>query len=224
MIFSVVIPCYEMGNRGQEFLLYSLDILSTQSLSDFEVVVPDHSIDNKILEACKDSSLNIKYIRNEEKRGSSSYNTNVGILNSSGEYIKILCQDDFLSSNHSLEYTYNTIKDSQWLVSAYGYEDSRLPIHYPSLNPDLLFNNTIGTHSCLAIKNESPILFDDDLIWFMDCEYYTRLLNKYGEPRVLNIPTVTQRLWSGQVTNTLATQRVRTLEYEYLRNKYGKPN
>jgi GT2 family glycosyltransferase len=80
MKMSIAIPCYEMNGRGVEMLSHSLSVLKQQTFTDFEVVVSDHSVDNDIYNICQNQKLlNIKYIRNEQKRGSSSANINNAI-------------------------------------------------------------------------------------------------------------------------------------------------
>jgi glycosyltransferase involved in cell wall biosynthesis len=225
MKISIAIPCYEMGGWGYNFLQYSLDILKKQNFLDFEVVVSDHSIDNEIKKTCdKNKDLNIKYIKNKKNRGSSSANANSAILNSSGEIIKILCQDDYL-------YGVDAIKNivvgfdykRKWLLSSYLHTQDRknfINYHLPKFSNKIYLENLVGTHSCLSILNDDPIFFDDNLIWYMDCDYYYRMYKKYNNPVILTEPTVVQFLWSGQVTNTLITDELVKREEEYILNKY----
>ena len=93
-------------------------------------------------------------------------------------------------------------------------------VHYPHFSNDILFVNLIGTHSCLSILNEDPLLFDDNLVWYMDSDYYKRAYKKFGKPKLLKHPTVIQRLWDGQVTNTLINREIIEKEEFYLNEKY----
>ncbi len=225
---SIVIPCYEMFGLGSFMLNHSLSILEKQTFNDFEVIISDHSVDDNILNLClnKRQSIDIKYIRNEKNRGSPSANVNNGIINSSGELIKILCQDDYLYDETSLmETVRNFDYNKKWLVSANWHTKDRLTfsnIHMPRYNKRLYVHNTIGTHSCLTMINDKDILFDENLIWFMDCEYFYRLYLKYGLPRILREPTIIVTLWEGQVTNTIINEEIVKKERVYLENKYDK--
>lgn len=225
---SVAIPCYEMGGWGSGFLQYSLDILKEQTFKDFDVVVSDHSKDAKVAKVCRLYSkyLDIKYIKNKNNRGSSSANINNCIVHSSGRIIKILCQDDYLIDQYALEKTANKFNyDKKWLITAYLHTKDRANLinrQTPRLNEKIYLENSIGTHSCLSILNDDPILFDENLIWYMDCEYYYRLYSRYGIPEILYEPTVIQLLWYGQVTNTLITQELEKKEREYVLNKYER--
>ena len=223
---SIAIPCYEMGGWGDSLLQYSLDILKTQSFKDFEVVISDHSADNKIKKICDADKkyLNIKYIKNEKNRGSSSANANNAILNSSGDIIKILCQDDYLFGVTAIEKIVNSFDyNRKWLLSSYVHTKDRrefINYHLPKFSDKIYLENFVGTHSCLSILNDEPIFFDDNLIWYMDCDFYYRMYQKYNNPVILTEPTVVQFLWSGQVTNTLVTDEVIKKEMEYILNKY----
>src|SRR5438270_15283 len=104
-LLTVCIPTYEMADSGQAFLQHSLDILTKQTYKDFEVVISDHSKNEKIKNVCQkyENRLTIRYFRYTEHRGSSSANLNNALQKARGWLIKILFQDDFLYSTRSLE-------------------------------------------------------------------------------------------------------------------------
>lgn len=229
MTISVAIPCYEMLGRGVDMLSYSFSTLKKQTLKDFEVVVSDHSKDNNIAKLCKnEKQLNIKYIKNKKNYGSSSANINNAIKNCSNELIKILCQDDFLFGIEALN---KTIKEfdytKKWLTTSYIHTYDRINLfnhHIPKWNDKVYLENTIGTHSCLTILNDDPMLFDENLIWYMDCELYYRYWKKYGESIIIKEPTMCQMLWKGQVTNTIINQQIIDNEKLYILNMYERNN
>jgi len=225
MKISVAIPCYEMHGWGAEFLNYSLNILESQNYKNFEVVVSDHSLDDKIKDVClHHKELDLVYIKNENNRGSSSANINNCIANSSGDLIKVLCQDDYLLDKDALQKTVCLFDCNKgWLVSSYYHTRNRtelISIQLPNPAITTYTNNLIGTHSCLTILNKNPLYFDENLLWYMDCEYYYRLRDKFGMPAIITEPTFVQFLWSGQVTNTMVTREVEEQERNYILNKY----
>ena len=227
MRMSIAIPTYEMRDgSGYKLLEYSLNIIKNQSFKDFEVVVTDHSIDNRIKDLCEQWSkiIDIKYYRVTEKRGSPSFNTNHSIKMSRGEIIKLLCQDDYLYDNTSLEKISNAFgENTRWLVSSYYHsQDKNLnyKYHIPKMNNRIYVVNTIGTPSCLTIRNKDVIYIDENLSWAYDCEYYKRLYDKFGSPTILNEPTMVNYLWEGQTTNTMASEKLRNKENQYILNKY----
>jgi glycosyltransferase involved in cell wall biosynthesis len=230
-LVSITIPCYEMHGRGAEFLEFGLSTIASQSYPRIEVIVSDHSTDNSlagVCEACEDR-LEVRCLRNPIKRGSSSANLNVAIKNSRGDLIKILCQDDYLFDDTAIERTVAAFRSTDmWLVTSYVNTRDRISLfnrHDPRMNPDIAVVNTIGTHSCLTIRNVSdPELFDEDLIWVMDCEYYRRLYDRFGSPAILDQVTVVQMLWDGQVTNTYASDEgLRRAEIEAVARRYPEP-
>jgi glycosyltransferase involved in cell wall biosynthesis len=224
MKISVAIPAYEMAGRGFEMLTYALYSISIQELKDYEIVVSDHSINNDLYTLCSNSYLPIKYIRNVNQRGSSSANINNAIKYCSGDLIKILCQDDYLADGNALGKTVAAFDEStNWLVSSYLHTKDRIKYfnqHDPVWNNQMYRNNTFGTHSCLTIRNNNPILFDENLIFYMDCEYYYRLFQKYGKPKLLLEPTVVQLLHADQVSNTLITESLEQEELNYVLRKH----
>lgn len=226
MKVSIAIPCYEMNGRGAFFLDYNLNKIVTQTHPDIEVVISDHSKSDVILERAEEwsSRLNIKYCRYTEHYGSSSANTNNAIRHSSGDIIKILCQDDYLYSDHAIEtIVKNFSPETQWLVSSYLHtSDHRklFKVKHPYYNRRIYLKNTIGTHSALTIRNHLDVFFDNELIWFMDCEFYKKLFDRYGLPKVVREITMVQFIWPGQVTNTLADKERRQKEFDYLKKVY----
>ena len=106
--------------------------------------------------------LNIKYFKND-KIGMSK-NTNFAIEKCCGSFIKILYQDDFLYSRHSLsDIAKETANDFDWLVTACEHSNDGETFYrsfYPKYNDDIhLGNNTISSPSVLTIKNSDDKLF-----------------------------------------------------------------
>ncbi len=224
MKLSVAIPCWSMNGVGKDVLKYSLDIISNQTFKDFEVVITDHSIDDDIKNLCENYSF-VKYIRNENQRGNPSHNTNLGLKNCSGEYIKLLCQDDYLYGNDALETCYSDLKDSGkvWGFNSYFHTRDKVNLerlHIPSYNPNIELINTLGTPSALIIKNELNVYLDENLKYYYDCEFYKRLTIKYGLPNVSNKVTMINYIHENQTTNTIANNELRSFEENYIRRKY----
>lgn len=225
---SVCIPTYEMNGRGAEFLRYSLEILTHQTFKDFDVVVSDHSTSNIIKDVCDSFSkkLDLHYFQNPNDRGSSSANLNNAIKHASGKLVKFLFQDDFFYSPTSLQDIVEQfdIATDRWLVTACEHSrDGRTFYHpfFPKYNPQIhLGKNTISSPSVLTIKNDKPLLFDEHLIWLMDCDYYKRCYDRYGEPKVLNNINVVNRTGEHQVSLIMATKELRKREYDYVVKKF----
>ena len=228
-LISIAIPTYEMNGLGARYLQYSLDLLALQTFKDFDVVISDNSCDDLIERVYEKNKtrLDIKYFKNNESLPTSSANLNNAILKSTGKIIKILFQDDFLYNETSLEkiaFSFDLKKDN-WHVSACQHTKNGVDFFrpfYPKYNHQIhLGNNTISSPSVLSIKNDSPMMFDERLIWLMDCDYYKRLYEKYGEPKIFNEICVVNRVGDHQVSNTIANNDVRASEKKYIKQKYA---
>ena len=211
--FSIAIPTYEMKGMGVGFLEQSFQIFKNQTFKDFEIVVSDHSKDDGIKQLCEKwkDILDIKYFHNTKDVGSSSSNINNAILKSTGTWIKILFQDDFLYNEKALENTYNIVvsnSDKKWFASSCEHSNDGVTFYrhlFPRWDNRMLYGfNSISSPSVITIKNDSSkLLFDRDYIWLMDCDYYQRYFNGYGLPTIIPDITVVNRTWGSQLTNTI---------------------
>jgi glycosyltransferase involved in cell wall biosynthesis len=219
---SICIPTYEMGGCGAAFLKHSFRKIWEQTYRDFEVVVSDQSRDDNIRKLCE--AYSIRHYFNPAKCGRSSINTNNAMRHARGTLLKILFQDDFLYSPDSLQRIVDTfdIDHDTWLVT--GCEHTRDGItcyrpFYPKYNNQIHTGaNTISSPSVLTIKNEGHLEFDENLVWLMDCEYYSRYYDTHGLPKILNEINVVNRTWENQVSNTTGTFR-KIWEWAYVEAK-----
>ena len=154
--FSIAIPTYEMHGFGTEYLSHSFSVLNKQTFKDFELTVSDHSRDNGIKDLCQiwKKELDIKYFRNDYKVGESSPNINNAIKQSTGEWIKLLFQDDFLYGASALENLKTHIdagKKIRWIATACEHtcdgKHMQRPF-YPSWNENIYAGvNTISSQN-----------------------------------------------------------------------------
>ena len=221
---SVCIPTYEMRGQARNVLTRSFDVLKKQTLKDFEVVISDNSKDDVVKDLCASpeyQTLNINYFKNPRK--GLAQNSNEAIKNAKGEIIKILYMDDYLANDNSLQRIVDNFK-GHWLITACEHDDGtkRYNPNYPKYNSQIYRGkNTIGSPSVLSIKNENPLLFDENLTWLLDCDYYKRMHDKYGEPKILNELNVVIGISKNQMTNILSSWAKRK-EYYYMAKKHKK--
>lgn len=219
-MISIAIPTSPMEN-GEYLFTRCLESLWDQTFQDFEIVVTDNSDDDTIKSICNFYKTGIRYFRNPRK--GMAQNTNEAILRSNGDLIKILYMDDFLAHRKSLhKIVYNF--EGAWLATACTHmrmgDSYTQMIHYPSYSEDIhLGNNTIGSPSVLTIRNRRPLLFDENMTWLLDCDYYKRLHAKYGDPTTLQDINVVIGLHDGQATHLIPDQR-KLQEQNYLITKY----
>lgn len=226
---SICIPTYEMFGKGTDFLNFSFKRFKHQTYKNFNIIVSDQSKDDSIEKLCDywKSKLEIKYIKNHNKIGSSSANTNNCIKHADGEFIKILFQDDFLYDEHSLEITLKKIKENnkQWLASACYHTDDGLTLvepYYPKYSENMQYgDNTLSSPSVITFKNENILEFDENLLWLMDSDFYKRMYDKFGLPEICNDITVVNRRHNLQVTHIIANKELRDKEFTYITKKYG---
>jgi glycosyltransferase involved in cell wall biosynthesis len=213
-----------MSGRGAEFLEFSLEIIAAQTFTDFEVVISDQSLNEEILHVSEKAAKAIatRHIPFPIKRGNPSANLNNAIRNARGKLVKVLFQDDFLYDDTSLEaiVTAFDLQTHRWLVTASEHSEDGLthvrrftPRYSPRMHRG---DNTISSPSVLTIKNDEPLLFDENLVWLMDCDYYSRCHEAFGPPLILDRVTVVNRIGPHQVTNTLADRRLKRRERTYM--------
>jgi glycosyltransferase involved in cell wall biosynthesis len=207
---SVAIPTSDMKNK-EYFLETCLDSLWNQKFQNFEIVVTDNSDDDTLKEICEYYG-GIKYFKNPNK--GMAQNTNEAIKRSTGELIKILYMDDHLRNEQALQSIVEAFRD-HWLITAADNNP------HPRYTMDIeTGNNKLGSPSALTIRNVDPLLFDENLTWLLDCDYYKRMYLKYGPPTVLNKVGVVIGVGPHQATYNITDER-KQWEVEYLKKKYG---
>lgn len=185
---SICIPAYKRVN----FLKRLLESIKIQTYKNYEVIITDDSPDNSVKELVNQyiEVFNIKYYSNNPALGTPK-NWLEGISKASGEWIKIIHDDDWLSSQYSLE---KFIKASEhncrFIFSGYNafyeetaiYKDKTISIsQFLRVNdfPYTLFaDNVIGPPSVLMFHHSVAEYYNPALKWLVDIEYYIRILQK----------------------------------------------
>jgi glycosyltransferase involved in cell wall biosynthesis len=227
--FSVAIPTWEIQGLGKQYLEYSFNVLAQQTFKDFEVIVSDHSQNEDIEDLCEqwNSLIKIKYYRNSIGRGKIAPNMNNAIKKSSGSFIKMLFQDDFLFDVDSLQIIFDSIKqneDRYWFVTSSvhtrdcsTFYDKMTPFYHERIYSGV---NTISCPSVLCVKNSQGLpLFDESLNWLVDVEYYKRLKDLYGYPTVIEKVCTVNRESEIRTTN-LITENQKKQEVERVTRMY----
>ncbi|MBI3631989.1 MAG: glycosyltransferase family 2 protein [Candidatus Vogelbacteria bacterium] len=229
-LISICIPTYEMYGKGAFFLKRSLGMLTRQTFKDFDVVISDYSKDSEIKDLCEKykGKLDIHYFKNNNPVVGMSLNVNNAIANATGKLIKILFLDDSLFNENSLTETIRhfDLEKDHWLVTGCTHTKDGKTFFRPHLakyhNKIHMGQNTIGSPSVLTIKNDKPPLFDTNLKWFMDCDYYKRCFDAYGAPKIVDSINVVIGVGSHQISNTEATKDLRKAEFKYIVKKYNE--
>lgn len=178
--------------NGHFFLSRCLESIEKQTFTNYEVIVTN---DGKMAE-----------------------NTNSAIKKATGELVKILYMDDYLTDENSLQRIADTFK-GDWLVTGCKH-DPGTHVHHPTWNDKIQEGvNTIGSPSVLTMKRESILLFDENLGWLLDCDLYKRLYDKYGLPTILNEANVTIGIHEGQSTHLMG-EEIKIKEHDLMLERY----
>lgn len=231
--FSIVIPSYE------NIYLFKKAISSIiiQKLVAIEILVVDDSITENISQYCKDLyDIEIKYFLNTPSLGAVK-NWNYGMCKAIGKYIILLHHDERLSddpfqlykckkfieqkkidiciTNVIVEYHNGNIKTQR----IFEFLKHSILIYVPEI---LFAINIIGPTACVIFKKEKLVLFDEQLSWLVDVEWYYRLLKNsnlgfYPEAYINSIYG-----HANQISMKLDTKRVENSEINYLAKRVKK--
>jgi glycosyltransferase involved in cell wall biosynthesis len=209
-LVSICIPAYERP----VYLKRLLDSIAKQTFKDFEVVITDDSSSDAVEELLFESNykFELSYQRNRHPLGTPQ-NWMEGIKLASGQWIKIMHDDDWLTDRYSLEnFAAHIDEGADVLFSGYLSFDEK---NSQSLNktisqntfqlvrkdPYRLFaNNVIGPPSVVLFRKSMQELYDPKLKWLVDLEGYIRMIRRYTS-RYIALPLVTMSYNETQVTN-----------------------
>ena len=101
---TIAIPTYDDNNGGVENLNNLFESIAAQDYPSIDVVIADHSEILTIKDLCESFSevLDIKYIKNDKDRGYWGSNLNTALINSSGDLLKPMLQDDYFFNDSAI--------------------------------------------------------------------------------------------------------------------------
>ena len=183
--------------------------MDTRTNPKISVCVPIHWMENWsfFLTRCL-ASIEGQTYQNYEiiitKNGAMAENTNSAIKKATGDIIKILYMDDYLAHPDSLKNLAENFKGG-WLATGcvHDYGDGELKDYHLASFDGIPNANTIGSPSVIAVENKDPLLFDENMTWVLDLDYYKRLYEKYGEPTILDSYDIAIGCGDHQVTHLL---------------------
>lgn len=229
---SICIPAYKRAAH-LERLLESVRI---QTFTDYEVVVSDDSPDDavtQLIDRYKDL-IPIRYWHNIPSAGTPA-NFNVVMINASGEWIKIMHDDDWFSSETSLQKFADAARNAtcNFIFSACNniYSGSGKQVNeflkgwkkkmLEDNTLNLLFLNVIGHPPTTMHRKDDGILYDLNFRWVTDVDFYIRYFIKhpgyiYLDEMLVNIGTD-----ETQVTSSLyKNPKVEVPEYLLLLSRF----
>ena len=230
-LISICIPAY----KNEIFFKRLMDSIVIQNFKDFEVIITDDSPDKSISYLC-DKYKNyfpLVYYWNESSLGTPA-NWNYAISKAKGDWIKIMHADDWFESENSLlGFAQATKLGFSFIFSEYyninldnnSYQKiklSKVELSLLKASPYNLFKkNTIGPPSTTLIKrSDNKLLYDENIKWVVDFEYYIRYLSLKNSFTYIAKPLVNIGIHEGQVTKkSFRIKEVEIPENIYLINK-----
>lgn len=192
MLLSICIPAYKRVDPLKKLL----DSIDRQIFRDFEVIVTDDSPEDQVERLCQEylDRFPLYYQRNRQQLGTPE-NWNEAVRHASGEWIKIMHDDDWFAGADSLgeyEKAIGSHPETAFIFSAYrdvfldeGRDREMIlsPARYKAFlrNKTVLFGrNIIGPPSVVLYKRIPGIEFDPRVKWVVDIDFYIRYLEASG--------------------------------------------
>lgn len=230
VLISVCVPAYKRPDNIRR-LLHSL---TQQTFTNFEIVITDDSPDNSVADVLPEfPTLPIMYLKNTPALGTPA-NWNAGIARASGEWIKVIHDDDWLSRPDSLQlFAAASRSGKSFIFSNYknvwesGKEEIKtFPLSWRKriiANPvNLLAYNVIGPPSVVMVKNGLAHTYDERMKWRVDIDCYIRVLQDAQDFEAIPESLVCVGISESQVTNScINLPEVELPEGLLLLEKYG---
>jgi glycosyltransferase involved in cell wall biosynthesis len=214
-----------------------LDSIRIQTFKNFEVIVSDDSPDDSINNLIKEYSTQFRllHFKNPVPLGTPA-NWNFAISKASGEWIKLMHDDDWFADENSLQVFAETAKlhynKNVLIFSGFSeIKNNRLKNKYIitalekkllTKSPlNLLKKNFIGHPSTTLIKNNISQWYDEKTKWVVDIEFYIRYL-KQSDFIPINKVLINIGVSNEQVTNeAFRNPNIEIPENLYLLKKLG---
>jgi hypothetical protein len=145
---------------------------------------------------------------------------NFGILNATGDFIKVLHMDDWFCDDSALEVMAQAIERDNLKWGAFWFDHQRegstevTNVTMPTLETTLGCPSTSFFPRCPS----DPILFDENLIIINDHDMHQALLLRFGLPAIIPLRAIRIGLHAQQVSNTIDKKRL-SWEVEYFHHK-----
>jgi GR25 family glycosyltransferase involved in LPS biosynthesis len=246
---SILIPTHDLKGEQIKFMKKALPIIFNQTYKNFEIVITDNNDTTETKDFIINDFKNYYLTTNPSKSNIDTFdinkikytyckikgwspNHNHGLDLCTGDLIKILHQDNYFLNEFSLENIVAAFNnnDINWLVSSYYHQnenesEGELYRNYIPEYIDEIVNgeNLLGDPSCLTLKKKCVLKFKTSMKYYVDCEYYFRLKQKFGLPFVLKISNIVVLQHDKQVTHTLTIKEVLKEHFELKKigNDYG---
>lgn len=183
-----IVVPFHWMKNWQFFLTRCLESIEQQTFTDYEVILA--------------------------KVGKMAETSNRVIKDAEGDLIKVLYMDDAFAHPNALKDIVDNFEFmDEWMIT--GCDTNPSPYWTDDIKQG---NNKLGSPSCLTMRRNSSMFFDERLSWLLDCELYKRLYDMFGEPKILEGVNVKMGIGDHQMTNIL-TDEEKLSEFNLI-NKY----
>lgn len=228
--FSIIIPAYNYVDLFRRALN---SVLSQKDIS-LEIIVVDDSINNDIESYVHDiNQPTIRYYHNHPAKGAIA-NWNYGLSLAKGKYIEVLHHDEALANDNILsevkqqfesEHCSSVIINYKVFINGHTKKEYFIKKHlrpYFNEHPNLLFlANLLGPCACVFIKKEHIEFFDEKIRWYVDVDWYYRILRK-RKISILNPHYFISSIHGhqGQITESINIQSEAIKDTKIISEKY----
>ena len=215
--FSIVIPTY----NDLTLLQCALTSVLQQKDADYEIIITDDSTNSNIqryIESLSDEDIH--YYRHQQGAGGIADNWNFGLQKATGEYVILMHHDEEMVQDNYLRHISQLMSSGVDLiisqVNVINEEHQKnqsflcrwlksFVCKYPA---SLFLINVIGPCACLTVRREYLQDFNTHLRWFVDVEWYYRMLcgKKFIIDKSLTIRS--HHGHQGQITQNLDVMEV----------------
>lgn len=214
--FSIIIPTY----NDLTLLQCALTSVLQQKGSDYEIIITDDSTDSDIeryIESLSDED--IRYYRHQQSAGAAD-NWNFGLQKATGEYVILMHHDEEMVQDNYLRRISQLMSFGVDLVISQvniineehqknqSFLCRRLKSFVCKHPAGLFLINVIGPCASLTVRREFLQYFNTHLRWFVDVEWYYRMLcgKKFTIDKSLIIRS--HHGHQGQITQSLNVMEV----------------
>ena len=205
---TLLIPVHDPNQEYKTLLIDSLHSVTQQSRQPDEVLlVANHELGylSKIQDSFSEL-LNLRFLKSDAH--SAPENINFGVKHAKGEFVRLLFQDDSLSTINSLNHSLSPLESGDFKWSVIGSTGIDLisreiiSIVTPKFTEELVLGtNSIGAPSVVCFEKDSYISMDKDLKFMFDCDWYLRMAHRFGPPVEVQEAGVNIFIHEGQATN-----------------------
>lgn len=208
---SIIVPCYNYAHFMEE----ALESILAQSYTNWEcVIINDGSTDNTEQIALRYCSQDVRFKYYDKENGGHSSARNLGIKNSSGQYILPLDPDDkiaeyYLEKAVTVLENNPSIKIACFQTQLFGDVDQIIKMPPYDLRSLLIVNYMVNTCMFRRSDFDQTKGYDETMLGFEDWNLWIDLLKKGGTVEELPLIGYHYRKKELSVFNTFLKDRKR---------------